>query len=81
MADKSDKICGFIEAAKWQGGVAPGNKYKKSYSILDPKDKTAVIWKESEREKTKTNRFVKIQKIKDYPSPGDYDVNTSFKKT
>ena len=39
------------------------------------------MWKESEKEKTKTNRFAKIQKIKDYPSPGDYDVNSSFRKT
>jgi len=64
MVDKSDKICGFIEASKWQGGVAPGHKYNKTYKVIDKKDKTAVIWKESEKEKTKT-RLIKIQKVKD----------------
>jgi hypothetical protein len=59
MVDKSDKICGFIEAAKWQGGVAPGDKYNKNFNRIDKKDKTAMIWKESEKEKTKT-RLIKI---------------------
>ena len=39
------------------------------------------MWKESENEKTKTNRLIRIKKVKDQPSPGDYDVNSSFRKT
>lgn len=58
--DKEDKYCGFIDDAKVQGAVAPGSKYNKSYSVLDKKAKTAVMWKESEKEKVTTNRFVKI---------------------
>ena len=46
--DKQEKICGFIEQAKWEGMKTPGAKYDKNFIITDINPVMARIWKEGE---------------------------------
>ena len=77
--DKFEKICGFIEQAKWEGMKTPGAKYDKNYIITDLNPRTARIWKEGEYDK-KQARIIKIGKDKSV-SPDTYQTAKSFYDT
>jgi len=46
--DKQEKICAFIEEAKWEGMRTPGAKYDKKFVMTDINPKMARIWKEGD---------------------------------
>lgn len=73
------KDCGFIEHSRFMSTETPGFKYNKSYSVVDKKPRNVHIHKESE--KSKDFRIGKINRDKNSPAMGDYDVNTAFKKS
>ena len=75
----AEKICGFIEEAKWQSHQAPGTKYQKSFKIPDKNPKQAVMWKENE--KSKDRRLDKIVRDKSKPAPGEYNTYDAWKKS
>ena len=57
----SDKICGFIESAKWYGQQTGfGHKHNIKYTIPDKNEKCAKIWKQNEKSTDK--RIEKITK-------------------
>jgi hypothetical protein len=43
----AEKICGFIEQAKWQGQQTAKLNHNKNYSMVDKSSRTAKIWKDS----------------------------------
>lgn len=62
----SEKICGFIEQAKWQGIQTAKINHTSSYSVTDVNSRPAKIWKESEKSNDK--RLDKIVKDKTKPA-------------
>ena len=70
-AGKAEKFCAFIEEASHQSRAAPGGKYILNYQQMDPKERTARIWKESDNE-AKTSRLLGVKKDRMGIAPCDY---------
>jgi hypothetical protein len=62
----SEKMCGFIEQAKWQGIQTAKVNHNASYSVVDVSARPVKIWKESEKSIDK--RLDKIVKDKTKPA-------------
>jgi hypothetical protein len=72
----SEKMCGFIEQAKWQGVQTAKINHTPNYAVVDVNSRPVKMWKESEtQEKSTDKRLDKIVKDKTKPGPGDYDIN------
>lgn len=79
-SSQSDKICGFIESAKWHGQQTGfGHKHNIKYTIPDKHEKAAKIWKQNE--KSTDRRIDRIVKDKTKPAPGEYNTEQAWRKT
>lgn len=82
--DRQEKFCGFIEDAVVHSQQNPKSKVDINYRQVDKKNKAAVMWAESEKQKQDGGgRVSPIPKIKT-PAPGDFAFNKpedSFKKS
>ena len=75
----SEKICGFIEQAKWQGVQTAKINHTSKYDIVDVNPRPAKIWKPNE--KSTDSRLAKIVRDKSKPAPGDYNTTDAWRKT
>lgn len=76
---QAEKMCGFIEEAKWKGLQTAKINYTSNYSVVDINSRPAKIFKENEKSMDK--RLDKIVKDKTKPAMGDYDTHTAWRKT
>lgn len=84
-ADKTEKVCAFIEEAKYRGISTPAHKYEPVFvrfgeinylqNVVDPEQRYARI------HKSKHSRGEKITKDPNKPAPGDYNTIDAFNKT
>lgn len=71
----AEKVCEFIEEAKFMGTETPAPKYDVNYTRVDADLKYARI------KPSKVSRMDKIEKNPNKPAPGDYNMEESYSKT
>ena len=72
----SEKICGFIEQAKWQGMQTCKINHTRNYSVTDKNERMTKFWPVSTKA---VQRGDKVTKDKDKPAEGDYNTYAGWK--
>ena len=78
---KEEKFNSFIEHAKWKAQQVPGpsKRNDKMHSMIEPRSRPAIFFKEDPN--GKDDRFKKIVIDKKAVAPGDYNVIEAYKAT